>query len=214
MEIFLDTANLEDIRRYAFLLDGVTTNPTLLALEDSRGDWKRVVRTIAEMVKGPVSVEAVGETAGELVAHAEELTSLSPRVVVKIPMTEEGLRATRALSGRGISTNVTLLFSANQAILAAKAGATYASIFVGRLDDIGHDGIAVVKEAVDIYRIQGYSTRLITASVRHPLHVTAAARAGTHAITIPPTVLALMGSHSLTDIGIARFTKDWKRLVG
>jgi transaldolase len=214
MEIFLDTANLEEIRRYAFILDGVTTNPTLIAEEKGRYRFHDLVREITRIVDGPVSVEAVTQTADEIVREAEGLAGISKNIVVKVPMTFEGLAATRQLQAVGIKTNLTLLFSVNQAILAAKAGATYASIFVGRMDDIGWDGMAVVSDTVQVYEKHGWPTKVITASVRHPLHVTAAAMAGTHAITIPPKVLASMAAHHLTDAGLARFLEDWKRVTG
>ncbi|MDD1667282.1 MAG: fructose-6-phosphate aldolase, partial [Methanomicrobiales archaeon] len=166
------------------------------------------------IVDGPVSVEAVSQTAPGMVKEAEGLAALSKNIVVKIPMTLEGLAATRELQAMGIKTNLTLLFSVNQAILAAKADATYASIFVGRMDDIGWDGMAVVRDTVQVYQKQGWPTKVITASVRHPLHVTAAAMAGSHAITIPPKVLASMAAHHLTDAGLARFLEDWKRVTG
>jgi transaldolase len=214
VEIFLDTADIEEIRRYAFILDGVTTNPTLIAQVKGRHRFQDLIRQITAIVEGPVSVEAVSQAADELVREAEGLAALSPSVVVKVPMTLEGLAATRRLHAAGIRTNLTLIFSVNQAILAAKAGATYASIFVGRMDDIGWDGMAVVRDTVEVYRKQGWPTKVITASVRHPLHVSAAAMAGTHAITIPPKVLASMAAHNLTDAGLARFLEDWKRVTG
>ena len=212
MEIFLDTANPDEIRRYAFILDGVTTNPTLVAQEKDRYRFQDLIREITKIVDGPVSVEAVTATAGEIVKEAKGLASLSPNVVVKVPMTLDGLAATKKLAAAGVKTNVTLVFSVNQAILAAKAGATYASIFVGRMDDIGWDGISVVRDTVQVYAEYGWPTKVITASVRHPLHVTAAAMAGTHAITIPPKVLGQMAAHHLTDAGLAKFLEDWKKV--
>jgi transaldolase len=212
VEIFLDTANLEEIKRYAFILDGVTTNPSLIAQEKDRYRFHELIQQITRVVDGPVSVEAVTQTADEIVREAEGLAAISPNVVVKVPMTLDGLKATRRLHAAEIRTNLTLIFSVNQAILAAKAGATYASIFVGRMDDIGWDGISVVRDTVQVFAGYGWPTRVITASVRHPLHVTAAAMAGTHAITIPPKVLASMATHNLTDAGLQKFLEDWKRV--
>jgi len=213
VEIFLDTANIEEIRRFAFILDGVTTNPTLIAQAKGRRRFQDLIQEIVQIVDGPVSVEAVGQTVDELVPEAERLAAMSSNIVVKVPVTLEGLAATRKLHAMGIKTNLTLVFSVNQAILAAKAGATYTSIFVGRMDEIGWDGMAVVRDTVEVYRRQGLPTRVITASVRHPLHVTAAAMAGTHAITLPPKVLASMAAHHLTDAGLARFLEDWKQVT-
>ena len=212
MEIFLDTANLEEIKRYAFILDGVTTNPSLIAQEKDRYRFHELIQQITRVVDGPVSVEAVTQTADEIVREAEGLAAISPNVVVKVPMTLDGLKATRRLQAAGIRTNLTLVFSVNQAILAAKAGATYASIFVGRMDDIGWDGISVVRDTVQVFARYGWPTKVITASVRHPLHVTAAAMAGTHAVTIPPKVLLSMAAHNLTDAGLQKFLEDWKRV--
>lgn len=209
MKIFLDTANVSDISQYASIIDGVTTNPTLMAQERTGYNIRDHIATIAEIICGPVSVEAMSQTVPEIVQEAEELANISHNIVIKIPMTEEGLKATKVLSSRDIKTNVTLIFSANQALLAAKAGATYASIFVGRLDDIGHNGMGVVCDALEIYRQHGLETQLITASVRHPLHVLDAAKLGSHAITIPPKVLSLMFRHNLTDTGLKKFSDDW-----
>jgi transaldolase len=171
------------------------------------------ITQIARIVDGPISVEAMSLTAPEIVREAEELATISHNVVIKIPMNEAGLEATKILSAKGIKTNVTLIFSANQAYLAAKAGATYASIFVGRLDDIGHDGMEVVRDTMEIYRQHHLETQLITASVRHPIHVISAAKAGSHVITIPPKVLALMFRHNLTDAGLKKFSDDWAQLA-
>jgi len=213
MKIFLDTANIEEILKYSFIIDGVTTNPTLLAFEKTGSDIHDHITRITKIVNGPISVEAISQTAPELIHEAKELASFSENVVVKIPMTEEGIKATKKLSDEGINTNVTLIFSANQAYLAAKAGATYASIFIGRLDDIGHDGILVVKDTVEIFRQHNLKTQVITASVRHPIHVINAAKAGSHVITIPPKVLSLMFKHNLTDLGLKRFLDDWAQIT-
>lgn len=209
MKIFLDTANVEEIRRAAELglVDGVTTNPTLIAKEGKR--HRHVIEEIAKAVKGPISVEGNGTTADELVEEGEEFAKWAPNVVVKIPMTKEGMRAVRLLSKKGIKTNVTLVFSANQALFAAKAGATYVSPFIGRLDDIGQDGMGLIRDIVEIYRNYGYKTEIIVASVRHPLHVIESAKAGAHIATIPAGVLELMWKHPLTDSGIERFSKDF-----
>jgi transaldolase len=213
MKIFLDTANIKEILQYAFVIDGVTTNPTLMAQEKTGYHIREHIAEIARIVNGPISVEAMSQTAPEIVREAEELATISPNVVIKIPMNEAGLLATKILSAKGIKTNVTLIFSANQAYLAAKAGATYASIFVGRLDDIGHDGMEVVRDTMEIYRQHDFNTQLITASVRHPLHVINAAKAGSHVITIPPKVLSLMFRHNLTDAGLKKFSDDWAQLA-
>jgi len=214
MKIFIDTADLEAIARYAFILDGVTTNPTLIAEAKAGRDMEGHIRKIAELVDGPVSVEAVTETAEEIAEEARRLSRIAPGVVVKVPMTPEGLRAVKQLAGSGVKTNVTLIFSANQALLAARAGATYASIFVGRLDDIGHDGLGVVADTLGIYDQYGFETEVITASIRHPLHVTGAAKLGSHAATIPPKILDAMFRHNLTEAGIRRFLEDWRKARG
>lgn len=209
MKIFLDTANIGEITRYASVIDGVTTNPTLMSQEKTGFNVREHIAEIAKIVDGPISVEAMSLTSTEMVKEAEGLATISKNVVIKIPMNVEGLKATKVLAGKGISTNVTLIFSANQAYLAAKAGATYASVFVGRLDDIGHDGMQVVRDTMDIFRNFEYQTELITASVRHPLHVIEAAKSGSDVITIPPKVLGLMFRHNLTDAGLKKFTDDW-----
>jgi transaldolase len=211
MKLFIDTADLDEIARYSFILDGVTTNPTLVAEAKAGRNMADHIRRIAQVVDGPISVEAVGDKAADIAEEARELASIAPGVVVKIPVSEEGLRATRILAGEGVKTNVTLVFSANQALLAAKAGATYASIFVGRLDDIGHDGLSVVAETLEIYDRFSFGTEVITASIRHPLHVVGAARLGSHAATVPPKILGLMFRHQLTDAGVKRFLEDWHR---
>lgn len=214
MKIFLDTANIDEIIKYSYILDGVTTNPTLMVQEKTGRDIHDHITRIAKIVNGPISVEAISQTTPELIDEAKKLASISPNVVVKVPMTEEGLKATKNLSADGIKTNVTLVFSANQAYLAAKAGATYASIFVGRLDDIGHDGLVVVQDTMEIFRKHNFETQVITASVRHPLHVINAAKKGSHVITIPPKVLSLMFKHNLTDIGLKKFLDDWHQSMG
>ncbi|HUV61278.1 MAG TPA: fructose-6-phosphate aldolase [Thermoplasmata archaeon] len=212
MKIFIDTANLEHIREVNSwgILDGVTTNPTLVAKEGR--DFGDIIREICSIVDGDVSAEAISMDADGMVKEARELSKMHKNVVVKIPMTSEGLKAVKVLSGEGIRTNVTLVFSPNQALLAAKAGATYVSPFVGRLDDINHTGMDLVRDIVAIFDVHGYETQVIAASIRHPLHVTEAALAGTHVATIPYEVLKKMLRHNLTDEGIQRFLKDWEKV--
>ena len=212
MKIFIDTANLEQIEEVDSwgILDGVTTNPTLVAKE--KGDFKALVRKICETVGGPVSVEAMSTKAEEIYKEGKELAKIHPNIVVKVPMTEEGLKATRMLAKDGIKVNMTLIFSANQALLAAKAGASYVSPFIGRLDDIGQDGMDLVAEIMDIFDNYDFDTEVIVASVRHPIHVTQAARMGADIATIPYDVLKKMFKHPLTDIGIERFQKDWEKV--
>ena len=202
MKIFIDTANLEHIREVNSwgILDGVTTNPTLVAKE-GRG-FEDIIREICSVVDGDISAEAVSMDADGMVKEARELSKMHKNVVVKIPMTAEGLKAVKVLSGESIRTNVTLVFSSNQALLAAKAGATYVSPFVGRLDDINHTGMDLVRDIVEIFDVHGFHTQVIAASIRHPLHVTEAALAGAHVATIPYDILKKMIRHNLTDAGI------------
>jgi transaldolase len=211
VKIFLDTANIDEIREgmKLGLVDGVTTNPTLVSRESVKFE-QRVVE-ICETVRGPVSAEVTATDFENMVSQARELASLSEYVVVKIPMTKDGMRAVKTLSGEGIRTNVTLIFNSLQATLAAKAGATYVSPFVGRLDDIASKGMGIVEEIVDIFANYGYCTEIIVASVRHPMHVLEAALMGADIVTIPFDVLLRLFNHPLTDIGIERFTEDWKR---
>ena len=212
MKIFIDTANLEQIEEVDSwgILDGVTTNPSLAAKE--KGDFKTLVRKICETVGGPVSVEAMSTKAEEIYKEGKELAKIHPNIVIKVPMTEEGLKATRMLTKDGIKVNMTLIFSANQALLAAKAGASYVSPFIGRLDDIGQDGMDLVAEIMDIFDNYDLGTEIIVASVRHPIHVTQAARMGADIATIPYDVLKKMFKHPLTDSGIERFQKDWEKV--
>lgn len=191
------------------VLAGVTTNPTLIARE--RVDLHRRIRDICSLVQGPVNAEVISTTADEMVREAETLVALAPNVVVKLPMTVEGLKATSALARRGIPVNVTLVFSANQGLLAARAGARYVSPFLGRLDEIGHDGMEVVAQLVEIFDLHGIATEVIAASIRHPLHVTEAARAGAHIATMPYAVMRKLVEHPLRDIGLERFLEDWRR---
>ncbi|HTF55693.1 MAG TPA: fructose-6-phosphate aldolase [Planctomycetota bacterium] len=213
MKFFLDTANVGEIREAARLgfLDGVTTNPTLIAKEKKRFD--DAIREICELCPGPVSAECVSETYDELAPEARRLAKLAPNVVVKVPLTKEGLKTVRALSaGEGIKFNVTLCFSANQGLMAAKAGASFISPFIGRLDDAGHDGMQVVRDLCLIYRNYGFKTEVLTASIRHSLHVLEAAKAGSHIATMPFAVFDKLIAHPLTDIGVARFLEDYRKI--
>jgi transaldolase len=212
MKIFIDTANLDQIKEINSwgILDGVTTNPTLVAKEGC--DFETRVRDICQVVDGPISAEAVSMEAEGMIKEARQLSKIHKNIVVKIPMTSEGLKAVKVLSKEGIKTNVTLVFSPNQALLAAKAGATYVSPFVGRLDDISHDGMALVRDIVTIFRNYGFKAQVIAASMRHPVHVTEAALAGAHVATIPYDVLKKMLKHNLTDEGIQKFLKDWEKV--
>jgi transaldolase len=212
MKIFIDTANLDQIKEINSwgILDGVTTNPTLVAKEGC--DFETRVRDICQVVDGPISAEAVSMEAEGMIKEARQLSKIHKNIIVKIPMTSEGLKAVKVLSKEGIKTNVTLVFSPNQALLAAKAGATYVSPFVGRLDDISHDGMALVRDIVTIFRNYGFKTQVIAASMRHPVHVTEAALAGAHVATIPYDVLKKMIKHNLTDEGIQKFLNDWEKV--
>lgn len=192
------------------MISGVTTNPSLIAKEGR--DFKAVVREITALVDGPVSAEVLSLEAGEMVAEAEELAAIHPNIVIKIPVTAAGLKAVKSLHAKGVKTNATLVFSANQALLAALAGASFVSPFVGRLDDVGHDGMAVVADIAEIFAYYDFPTEIIAASIRHPLHVLAAARAGAHIATIPYKVLMQMIEHPQTDAGIAQFLADWSKL--
>jgi len=210
MKIFLDTANVDQIREAASwgVIDGVTTNPSLIAKEGRI--FEDVVREICEIVDGPISAEVISLEADGMVKEARELAKIHENVVIKIPMTKEGMKAVRTLNAEGIRTNVTLVFSPAQALLAAKAGASFVSPFVGRLDDISHLGMDLVRAIVDIYGTYGYETEIIVASVRNPVHVVDAALAGADIATVPYKILDQMFKHPLTDIGIERFLKDWE----
>ena len=212
MQIFLDTANIDNIRQAAELgiISGVTTNPTLLSKE-STADYETVTKKICSIVSGPVSVEVLTEDAKSMIKEAKLKASWAPNVNIKIPITADGLRATSALREEGVNVNMTLCFSANQALLGAMAGATYVSIFVGRLDDAGQDGMQVVQDVMDI--LDNYpelDAQVIAASIRNPLHVTQAALIGAHIATVPYNVLMQMIQHPFTDVGIKRFLADWK----
>ena len=214
MQFFLDTANLAEMRAAKAwgLLDGVTTNPTLMAREG--GDWRVVMQAICREVEGPVSLEAVGDTADELIAMGLDLVRNGPNVVVKIPMTPEGLKAVRVLKSKGVDTNVTLVFSPMQALLAAKAGASFISPFVGRLDGLSQDGMQLVADIMTILQNYSMDARVIVASVRHPRHVAEAALMGAHVATVPFAVLRQMFDHPLTTSGLEAFNKDWSALNG
>lgn len=210
MKIFLDTANLDEIREAHSwgVIDGVTTNPSLIAKEGR--DFVATIHAICGIVDGPVSAETVGQDAPRMIEEGRLLAQIHPNVVVKIPLTMEGMKATKVLSGEGIPTNVTLCFQPAQALLAAKAGATYISPFVGRLDDLADDGMRLIRDIVDIYaNYPALTTQVLAASIRHPLHVVQAAQAGAHVSTIPFKVLASLVNHPMTDKGNAQFMKDW-----
>ncbi len=210
MKIFIDTANVDDIRKANDLgvICGVTTNPSLIAKEGR--DFKEVVTEITSIVDGPISAEVISLEADGMVEEAKELVKIHKNIVIKIPMTLEGLKAVKRLTALGIKTNVTLIFSATQALLAARAGATYVSPFLGRLDDIGMNGLNLIEEIVDIFDMHNIETEIIAASIRHPVHVIEAARLGAHIATVPYKVIVQMTKHPLTDAGIERFLKDWE----
>ncbi|MDI6790888.1 MAG: fructose-6-phosphate aldolase [Thermodesulfobacteriota bacterium] len=212
MKFFIDTANLDEIRQAndMGLIDGVTTNPSLIARENK--PFKKLLTEICKIVKGPVSAEVVSLEAKEMVREAKDLAKIADNIVIKAPMTTEGIKATRMLSEAGIKTNVTLIFSPVQALLAAKAGATYVSPFVGRLDDISQVGMDVVGDIISIYDNYAFDTEVIVASIRHPGHVLEAALMGADVATIPFKVIAQLAKHPLTDIGIEKFLADWKKV--
>ncbi|AHM55671.1 transaldolase Tal [Peptoclostridium acidaminophilum DSM 3953] len=211
MIFFIDTANVDEIREVNSwgVLDGVTTNPTLVAKEGR--DFQEVIKEITSIVDGPVSAEVISLKAEGMIEEARELSKIHSNVVIKVPMTDEGLKAVKVLSKEGIKINVTLVFSANQALLAAKAGASYVSPFVGRLDDVGNRGMDVIEDIVRIFDTYGIDTQVIAASIRHPQHVTEAALAGSHIATVPYGVFKNMLKHPLTDTGIERFLADWEK---
>lgn len=212
MKIFLDTANLDEIREIAGwgVVDGVTTNPSLCSKESMK--FEDLIREICRTVPGPVSVECVSTAAGEIVKEARELAAIAPNVVIKIPVCVEGLKATKVLSGEGIKVNMTLVFSAGQALLAAKAGARYVSPFIGRLDDISQEGMGLIEEIVTLFENCGLETEVIVASIRHPRHVIEAGLLGADIATIPAAVLEKMVKHPLTDAGVEKFLKDWAKV--
>lgn len=210
MKFFLDTANLDEIREAASWgqIDGVTTNPSLIAKEGR--DFKQVINEICAIVDGPISAEVISLEAEGMVREGREFAKWHPNVIIKVPMTIEGLKAVKVFAAEGIKTNVTLVFSANQALLAARAGATYISPFVGRLDDEGQDGMTLISEIVEVFSNYDFETQILVASVRHPIHVTQAAKLGADVVTMPYKILKQMYHHPLTDSGIAKFLKDWE----
>jgi transaldolase len=212
MKIFLDTANLKSIRMYndMGLLDGITTNPTLLSKEG--GDPHKTMEEICSIVKGDVSLEVVSTEYSGMMDEGRRLRKYGNNVVVKCPMTPDGLKACKSLTAEGIPVNVTLVFSANQAVLAAKAGAKYVSPFIGRLDDIGQDGMGLIREIHQIFQNYKFKTQILVASIRHPVHVVDAAKIGADVVTLPPDVLGKMLKHPLTDIGLKNFLADWEKL--
>jgi len=214
MEIYLDTANVDEIREAVEwgVITGVTTNPTLIAKESGR-DFHEIIKEICGLVQGPVSAEAVSLDVEGILREARELATLDPHIVIKIPVTENGLAAVKVLSREGIRTNVTLVFSPLQALLAARAGATYVSPFIGRIDDTGQDGTDVLADIMDIFKNYQLRTKVIAASIRHPRHVLEAARLGADIATVPFKVLKTMFRHPLTDRGIDRFLADWEKVV-
>ncbi|MCB4333944.1 fructose-6-phosphate aldolase [Bacillus cereus] len=211
MKFFIDTANINEIKEANELgvLAGVTTNPSLVAKEGV--DFHERIREICNVVEGPVSAEVISLEADKMIEEGKELAKIAPNVVVKVPMTTEGLKAVKVFSDLGIRTNVTLVFSAVQALLAARAGATYVSPFLGRLDDIGHNGMDLIRQIAEIFAIHGIETEIIAASVRHSVHVTDAALNGAHIATIPANVIASLVKHPLTDQGIEKFLADWEK---
>ena len=212
MKFFIDTASVKEIREAAALglLDGVTTNPSLLAKES--GDPREILREITKIVDGPVSAEVTALDCEGMLEEAAQLSRIAPNIVIKAPMTLEGLKAIRRLSDQGTQTNCTLIFSATQALMAAKAGATYASPFVGRLDDVSQDGMQLIRSICTIYKNYGYATQVLVASVRHPIHVVQAAEIGAHVVTMPTKVIEQLAQHPLTNIGLERFLADWERV--
>ena len=211
MKLYLDTANVEEIREAARwgVLSGVTTNPSLAAREDE--DFTKILPSICELVDGPVSAEVISLEYEGMIREGRKLAGVHPNVVVKIPIIPEGMRAVKTLSAEGIRVNVTLVFSVNQALLAARAGAAYVSPFLGRLDDIGHTGVELVRDLVDVIDLHDLDTEVIAASIRHPEHVPAVALAGAHIATMPFKVMKQMFKHPLTDLGIESFLSDWKK---
>lgn len=213
MKLFIDTANIEEIKEAESLgiICGVTTNPSLISKEGR--DFKQVVKEIADIVDGPISAEVISLNSDEMIKEGRELSKIHKNIVIKVPMTKDGLKAVKVLSSEGIKTNVTLVFSSAQALLAARSGATYVSPFVGRLDDVGQDGISLIEEIVGIFDTHGIETEIIAASIRHPIHAINSALAGSHIATVPFKVLSQMTMHPQTDIGIEKFMSDWKEFM-
>ena len=214
MKLFVDTGSVKDIEALAAIgiLDGVTTNPSLLAKET--GDYRQILKRICDIVKGPVSGEVVATDYAGMVREGRDIAAIDEHMIVKVPLTRDGVKACKTLSGEGIRVNVTLIFSAPQAWLAAKAGASYVSPFVGRLDDIGNSGMQIVREIVDLFDNAEYSTEVLVASVRSPIHVIEAARLGAYVVTVPAAVIDSLFKHPLTDLGLERFLKDWEKAQG
>jgi transaldolase len=212
MKIFLDTANLDSIRHYSEMgmVDGITTNPTLLSKEG--GDPEEIIREIINIVQGPVSLEVISTEINQIMEEAYILQRYGSNVVIKVPMIPDGLKAVKKLKEEGIETNVTLVFSANQALLAAKAGASYVSPFIGRLDDIGAEGMSLIRDINQIFKNYQYNTKILVASIRHPIHVIESAKVGADVVTLPPDILGKMFFHPLTDKGLKTFISDWENL--
>lgn len=211
MKFFVDTGNLDDIRRLVPLgiVDGVTTNPSLMAKE--KGDPAEIIRTICRLVQGPVSAEVLATDAARMIEEGKALAAIDPHVVIKVPFTPAGVEATKVLAAAGHRVNVTLIFSPTQALIAAKVGAAYVSPFVGRLDDIATDGMELIRQIVEIYHNYDFGTEVLVASVRHPMHIVQAARMGADVCTCPPAVIEACFKHPLTDIGLEKFLKDWEK---
>src|SRR5438876_11471706 len=211
MKLFVDTGSIKDVEALAALgiLDGVTTNPSLLAKES--GDYRQNLKRICDIVKGPVSGEVTATDFAGMMRQGHDLAEIDEHMIVKVPLTRDGIRACKAMSTEGIRVNVTLVFSAAQALLAAKVGATFISPFVGRLDDVATNGMELIREIVDIYRNYEFSTEILVASCRHPIHVVEAARAGADIATCPPAVIDQLFNHPLTNIGLEKFLKDWEK---
>src|SRR4051794_34516877 len=211
MKLFIDSGNIKDIETLCAIgiIDGVTTNPTLLAKEP--GDYKENLKKICAIVKGPVSGEVVATDFAGMMREGHDIASLDQHMIVKVPLTRDGIKACKTLSGEGIKVNVTLVFSAAQALLAAKAGATFVSPFVGRLDDVGTNGMELIREIVDIYENYAFTTEVLVASCRHPIHIVEAARLGADICTCPPAVIDSLFNHPLTNIGLEKFLKDWEK---
>ena len=214
MKLFVDSGSVKDIEALAAIgiLDGVTTNPSLLAKEG--GDYRQILKRICDIVKGPVSGEVVATDYAGMVREGRDIAAIDEHMVVKVPLTRDGVKACKTLSSEGMRVNVTMIFSATQAWLAAKAGASYVSPFVGRLDDIGNTGMTVVREIVDLFDNADYPTEVLVASVRNPIHVIEAARMGADVVTVPAAVIEQLFKHPLTDIGLEKFLKDWEKAQG
>jgi transaldolase len=214
MKLFIDSGNIKDIKALVPLgiIDGVTTNPSLMAKEG--GDPRAITKEICQLVKGPVSAEVVATDVAGMIREGRDLASIDEHIVVKVPFTRAGVEACKVLTGEGLRVNVTLVFSATQALFAAKVGATFVSPFVGRLDDIASDGMGLIRQIVDVYRAYRFKTEILVASVRHPMHIVEAARMGADICTCPSSVIDACFNHPLTDIGLAKFLKDWEKAQG